>query len=374
MCKITVGISAYNIEKYLPRAIDSVLAQTHENLEIIIVDDGSTDGTGAICDRYAEKDKRIRVIHQENAGPGMARNRVMEAMTGDWLMFVDGDDYIEPDMAETMLKAAQDAACPLAICRYFEERDGSPMQCTKENTGDGSAVQCIKENTGDGSTVQCTNAQRTAPLCSLLDRDTLLTLFIEESDRYPIRNAVWNKLIRRELIEHTRMPGQMQYEDILFTTRLLAAAEQAVFVDRPLYHYIIDREDSIMNRGVNEGILTDQIPSYHAREAFLREIGREDLAYTESYLVCKKLLALYAETVWPYRDRKKVLTGKAVAELRTGITKVLRDYGKSFRQIYACRIADSHERFKMRLFLTHPVCYRLFTMLNDGFIRPMRGL
>ena len=378
---ITVGISCYNIERYIARAITSVLAQTHENLEILIVDDGSTDTSGAICDEYAARDPRIRVIHQENAGPGVARNRVLEEMRGAWVAFVDGDDYVEPEMYETMLAACRTHDAPLAVCGYATERDNTGgLRATNESWGTGTMTHF---SAGNDQPVQCAEKRVIVPVPAdslaarsthVLPRDELLTRYIEEDERTPIRNAVWNKLMRRDLVESLRMPGQKSYEDILFTARLLAAADKAVFVDRPLYHYIIDREGSIMNQGINEGIVSDQIPSYHAREDFLRSIGREDLACTEAYLSCKKLLTLYAETVWPYRGRKRVLSGREVSVLRDGITKALRDYGRHADRIYRCRIAGRNERFKMKMFLAQPVLYRLFTMLNDGIIRPLRGL
>ena len=98
--RISVIVPVYNVEQYLPRCVESILAQTYENLEILLVDDGAKDGSGAICDAYARQDERVKVIHKENGGLSSARNAGIDASTGEYLSFVDSDDWIEPDMYE----------------------------------------------------------------------------------------------------------------------------------------------------------------------------------------------------------------------------------------------------------------------------------
>ena len=103
MPKISVIIPVYDTEEFLSRCLDSVLCQTHRDLEVILIDDGSTDASGALCDEYAEKDTRIQVIHQENSGSSAARNTGLEAACGDYIGFVDSDDWLEPDMYAYLL-------------------------------------------------------------------------------------------------------------------------------------------------------------------------------------------------------------------------------------------------------------------------------
>ena len=102
---VSVIVAVYNIEEYLPRCIDSISAQTYRNLEIILVDDGSTDSSGGICDDYAQKDRRIKVIHKKNGGLSDARNAGLDKVSGDYIGFVDGDDWIEEDMYRAMYEA-----------------------------------------------------------------------------------------------------------------------------------------------------------------------------------------------------------------------------------------------------------------------------
>ena len=116
--RITVAVAVYNIEQYLERAVDSILNQTYRNLEILLVDDGATDNSGAICDAYAKKDPRVRVIHQKNGGLDAARNTGIEQATGTYIAFVDGDDWIDPQMYEHMLSAIREQNADLAVCRY----------------------------------------------------------------------------------------------------------------------------------------------------------------------------------------------------------------------------------------------------------------
>ena len=112
---ISVIIPIYNVEKYLPRCLDSILGQTHTNLEVVLIDDGSPDGCGAICDAYAEKDSRIRVVHQANGGVGRARNVGLAHCTGDYITFVDPDDYIFPDSIRQLYDRIQADGSDMAI-------------------------------------------------------------------------------------------------------------------------------------------------------------------------------------------------------------------------------------------------------------------
>ena len=117
MYLISVIIPVYNIEQYLPRCLDSVIAQTYNNLEIILVDDGSTDSSGEICDKYSLLDNRIKVIHKSNGGVSSARNEGLEVAKGDYIGFVDGDDIIEKDMYQILLDNAIKYHCEMSCCQ-----------------------------------------------------------------------------------------------------------------------------------------------------------------------------------------------------------------------------------------------------------------
>ena len=115
-CKLSVIVPVYNVERYLKRCVDSLLAQTEENLEIILVDDGSTDRSGALCDEYAQRESRIRVHHKENGGLTSAWKAGMELAQGNYVGFVDSDDWIDKEMYERMLKMAQREDADMVVC------------------------------------------------------------------------------------------------------------------------------------------------------------------------------------------------------------------------------------------------------------------
>ena len=121
MARISVIVPVYKVEKYLRRCVDSILAQQHKDLEVILVDDGSPDGCGAICDNYAAEDSRIRVVHQQNGGLSAARNTGLSMATGDYIAFVDSDDYVEPAMYGELLRLARAHNASVVYANYYKE-------------------------------------------------------------------------------------------------------------------------------------------------------------------------------------------------------------------------------------------------------------
>ena len=114
---ISVIIPVYKVERYLPRCIDSILSQTYKNIELLLIDDGSPDSSGDICDEYAEKDPRVRMFHKENGGVSSARNLGLDEAKGDYIGFVDSDDYIAPGMYEKLVELIEDNNADIAVCR-----------------------------------------------------------------------------------------------------------------------------------------------------------------------------------------------------------------------------------------------------------------
>ena len=121
MKKISVIIPVYNVEKYLYRCVDSVLGQTYYNIEVILIDDGSTDSSPEICDEYQKRDKRVKVIHKKNSGAASSRNIGLSSAKGDYIAFIDSDDYIELDMYENMMKINEEYNCDIVLCDCYKE-------------------------------------------------------------------------------------------------------------------------------------------------------------------------------------------------------------------------------------------------------------
>ncbi len=214
---ISVIIPVYKVEEYLCRCVDSVLDQTYQQIEVILVDDGSPDRCPEICDAYAEQDCRVRVIHQNNAGLSGARNAGIDAARGAWLAFVDSDDYLEPAFLERLYQACVDTDSELSICRWEYVRGEQPVpEC-----GSGKAAVCS-------------------------GRELLSKLYSPDGAYFVV---AWNKLYRKELFQDIRYPLGRIHEDEATTYRIFDRVERAVYVDSSLYGYFV--APSSITRGFN---------------------------------------------------------------------------------------------------------------------------
>lgn len=228
--KISVIVPVYNIEKELPRCIDSILAQTYRNLEVILVDDGSTDQCGALCDAYSAEDSRVRVIHRVNSGVTKARFAGIRAATGEWIGFVDGDDYIEPDMYERLIANARKYQADISHCGY---------QMVFPNRAD------YYHNTG-----------------RLAQQDKLTGLY-DLLDGSMIEPGLCNKLFHKTLFHSLLHSGVEAMgirinEDLLMNYYLFREAQCSVFEDFCPYHYIV-RAGSAANTRNRECHVIDPI-------------------------------------------------------------------------------------------------------------------
>ncbi len=330
---ISVIVTAYNIGGYIERGVKSVCAQTYRNLEIIVVDDGSTDDTGALCEKLALEDSRIRVIHKENGGPSEARNAGIAIAAGSYIGFVDGDDWTDPDMYERMLGAMREQAADIGICRY--------RQVHRTYTVDESRDRVV-----------------------VFRGQETLQQYVQETREYAIQNAAWNKLYKREILTGIDFPTGRWYEDIMFTTRVLGRSECCVYLDMACYNYIIDREGSIMNEQINARTFTDQIPAYYEKTAFLRELGRQDLADLHNYFFYKRLLLFYEqleESDHPHRE-----------EYMARLLQIIRQDNACYAAAFGRPEADPRDWRRMKLFLRSPAWYSRRMRLEKRVIIPLK--
>lgn len=212
--KISVVMPIYNAAEYLEAAIESICKQTYKNLEIICVNDGSTDGSGEMLERYAERDSRIVAIHKENGGESSARNVGLMVCTGDFIGFMDCDDWIEPDMYQTLAEAAKEYAVDMVASRWYFEQEGVSKEIKN--------MLPVKEG--------------------VFGRYQLLQ-YIYMRDSYKGFAYMWNKLYKRNLIfgksgkpvlfdENLKLGG-----DVLYLSEMVLNTSKAVFVDKAFYHY-----------------------------------------------------------------------------------------------------------------------------------------
>lgn len=280
---ISVIVPVYKVEKYLQECIDSIIAQTYTNLEIILVDDGSPDSCGRICDEYAEKDNRIKVIHQKNCGVSIARNAGLNNAIGDYIGFVDSDDYLESNMFEELYNCLKTYGSDIAICgvKKFEKSSRSFFYGNKT-----------------------------------IDKSEFLQALLKED----IASFLCNKLFKKELFDGIRFPEGEVFEDIKIFHLIGEKVSSVSLTDGTFYNYRI-REGSITysNRGkINEWLAATHTRSerYKNTEFYVYAVAGEfrcvrvivsEMAESDSKSDTYKQLCKKAEEL--YKICKSQLTG-----------------------------------------------------------------
>ena len=218
---ISIIVPIYKVEKYIRQCVDSIINQTYEDIEIILVDDGSPDNCPQICDDYAKTDSRVKVIHKENGGIMSARKAGVKVATGEYIGFVDGDDWIEADMYECFANAIHQYHPDMAICEFYfsypEEEGRSSQKLSK--------AFFLKED---------------------MKRELYPTmLFKDKFYSFGINPCCWSKVFKKEILEHNlnKVTTKIRIgEDAAFVYPCLLEAENIAYVDKFLYHYRINRE------------------------------------------------------------------------------------------------------------------------------------
>lgn len=218
---VSVIIPIYKVEPYLRRCVDSVLSQSYRNLEVILVDDGSPDGCGAICDAYAERDQRVRVIHKTNGGLSDARNAGLEIATGEWVSFIDSDDWIEPDMYSELLHYAKKYEAQISV-------GGVSYEISEEGH-----VRILRTTAGESEQVECLE-----PAAAM--RRHLLGSW-----------AAWDKIYQIKLFDKIKYPVGEINEDEAIMLHLLTCASKIAYTNKVYYHYI-QRAESITTSSFSE--------------------------------------------------------------------------------------------------------------------------
>lgn len=258
---ISVIVPVYNVEKYLNKCVESIVNQTYKNLEIILVDDGSTDSSGTICDQWAKKDNRIRIIHKENGGLSDARNKGLSVANGDYIGFVDSDDWIDLDFYKTLIINCKRYNADLAACKVIKEFDDHEetfiCDCTKELFSPEEAIE------------------------TLLNGKVFLAV-------------VWNKLYKRTLFTDVEFPVGKIHEDEFITYKVLGSAKRLVF-NKSTYYYYRQREGSIMSTISYNN--TDVLEAYYQRCIYIKEHFPN--------LYCKSKIGLINPSYYYYKELRK---------------------------------------------------------------------
>ncbi|MDR0519073.1 MAG: glycosyltransferase [Clostridiales Family XIII bacterium] len=226
---ISVIVAIYNKEYLIDECIQSIIEQTYHNLEIILVDDGSTDGSGDICDKYANSDSRILALHKENGGLSDARNAGVDAATGAYIAFVDGDDHLAPTMYETLHKALTESGSDVSMCGHYVVYSDKPAITLGSNgqttfhSGDDALLGLFSNNIENFHSY---------------DIDKLkLSLRSFLSPNISIFGYVWNKLIKSDIAKQIKFEGAY-IEDFFYSYKLYSRIDKLAIVRKPEYYYI----------------------------------------------------------------------------------------------------------------------------------------
>lgn len=308
MPKVSVIVPIYNVEAYLPACLDSVCAQTLRDIEIVLVDDGSPDGCGAICEAYAARDERIRVIHQENRGLSGARNAGIEAAAGQYLCFIDSDDWIDPDMLEKLYRGVTENDAQICSCdAMIEEDDGTHTTATR----------------------QMHDTMRTG----LIEYGKVrLDRFMENEygRRAPVE--VCFSMFSRACIDAVGLRflslKRVLAEDWPFSLCYYAQVKRGYYLNEPLYHYRM-RQDSIMHKPLQPDRLNKWLHFVLEVRQFYKKNG-----------ACRQPSWYYAKMVWGYvlrcanrqtpeqiREMLDALDAESLACLRRSLVRLL--FGKA---------------------------------------------
>jgi len=272
MLKVSIIVPVYNVEQYLENCIESILNQTFKDYELILVDDGATDKSGEICDKYERKDSRIRVIHKSNGGLSSARNAGLDVACGKYIGFVDSDDSIHPKMYEILYDLAQKYKSDISCCNYKHT-----YSLVNEEREEMKLTEIIEMDN-----IQAVN--------TLYDKDIGVRLVV-----------AWNKLYSRDLFEDLRYEVGRIHEDEFIAHKLLYKSNKTVYINSELYYYL-QREGSIMSQ-ISYKRKVDSLLAQSDRMKFFEKVGLNDICYRTSMMYEYKFFEVYEKIKNEYGER-----------------------------------------------------------------------
>ncbi len=308
--RISIIIPVYNVEQYIARCLTSVQKQTWNNLEILCIDDGSADRSGTICDRFAATDSRFRVFHKPNSGAAAARNMGLDHATGDYIGFVDSDDWIEPDMFEALLKKAVSLDADMCASGFIKEAFGKTYEYTDEG------IEQDRPFSGEQAVAYA------------------FKRYLYKS----FANYNWSKLFKTELINN-QAEGNLRYdsslkmcEDTLFFVEAAIRAKRVTYIAKAYYHYD-QREDSL----VHDGNVSDRFCNLTAYQRVIELM--EDAGFQEDTVNwAKRMYVYHASLILDLAARKKEHENVIICQ--EAIRKYLQEY---------IATSGSHEKWNERI-------------------------
>lgn len=288
--KISVIVPIYKVEAFLEQCVRSICNQTHRNLEIILVDDGSPDNCGSLCDKLTKEDPRIRVIHQKNAGQSAARNAALNVMTGDYVGFVDSDDWIEPKMYETLLLLLQQHHAQIAACGMCTDRG-------------------ISHN-------------REYPQKSDIEVFSQTEALIEVTRNQKVTNSVCDKLWDKAVFDTVRFPSGEYFEDMKIVYKCLELIETVAYTPEPYYIYRMTEEST--TRGRFQPRMFDDVYAAKIRAEYYQQKHPELYEYAFASYIQTSLVRIWdsRHALSCTEKRKEIITAMRQALPANAIEKL----------------------------------------------------
>lgn len=300
MEKISIIIPVYNVEETIDFCIKSIINQTYKNLEILLIDDGSTDASGKICDEYSKKDKRIKVIHKQNEGVSATRNLGIKVSTGKFIAFIDSDDFLEKSYFETLYKVIDTTNSDIAVCAY-------KVLSNKNNIiYDMSYETGLKHN----EIVIYENVDITKELLK----------------QKIIKNFIWNKLYKKKNI--CEFEEGVHYEDIMFSLNVLEKAKKVAYINKSCYNYC--KRDTSITATISEQNLNNFGKAISDRYDKIKE-KYPDLADYNVYALLLSTIALSGKHA--FLDRKYRSIDKYCLKFINIILEHIKENKKTFSKL-----------------------------------------
>lgn len=318
-CIISIIVPIYNVAEFLPKCINSIIHQSYKNLEIILINDGSTDESGRICDEYMEKDSRIIVKHEKNGGVSSARNKGLDIAKGNYIGFVDGDDCIAPDMYEKLYYNLNETKAEVA----FGTMHRMSMELEK-----GERIH-------------------------LLEGRQILDAYINPAYVPHIVKSACDKLFCRNIIGQTRFLEGKRSEDAQFTMVIMSKCSKCVYVQGACYYYLDNRAGNFTTTLSYESYIIDKVPILLEQIEILRKVGREDLANRQESVFYSEMIRFYVLV-----NRKKDKAGNSEETLKY-LKAFLCNNKDKVRQIYKVQKVGWKYVCKTEIFMLIPEIYAL---------------
>ncbi|HEL1969404.1 glycosyltransferase family 2 protein [Streptococcus suis] len=321
---VSVIIPIFNVENYLRKCLESVRNQSYQNLEIILVNDGSQDSSGAICDEYCKKDSRVKCIHKKNGGLSDARNAGIEVATGEYLCFIDSDDSIHKQYVEILLRSLKKYDADIAVCNFQRVQEN---EITFEQEIDLSEI--------------CVNA---------LNQDESWFALYDDKLKFQY-TTVWSKLYKRYIFTALHFPVGRLNEDSATAHQIIGLIGKSIYVDAVLYYYLI-RTGSIMNSNIKTD---DGVKAIEDRISYFMSQGKQRLLEKTYCYYATMIMGTYCS-----------LSGDEYDELRNSLVARLGTAYKEHKYIY-----NKHRKLLIRLnfFLIMPNVYRFLVRFIKNNIK-----